>query len=282
MANPKLNNWRRTSLTANLTEDDIKRRDSKYLEWLAHNRGWLTYERDCSSCKGTGKTQSHEWRRRRSHYVTRDCSVCDGSGKVPTDKPLPDIAKARAYVREQEHQLEERAQFAVASLKHRLFWHGFRPVVTGSNMPANSETAYQCREDLRDHINAQLSAAWEAASELRQAWNDAAAQPGFDWNADSDAHAAAVQTAEQKAEELRCAVWRIGQQHLDCWAMPGNAAAIYIGTRAQRRGYGHVDCAHSIVIKAGRAPSEQELDQLAAEAIAAVSGNAGDTLPIAA
>jgi hypothetical protein len=54
---------------------------------------------------------------------------------------------------------------------------------------------------------------------------------------------------------------------------------VHLGTRGARRDYGYVQPTHSIMIEPGRAPSPTELDALADEAVAALSG---DSLPLAA
>lgn len=271
MANPRgMKTWRRTSMAPHATDADIERQDKAYLAWLAAERGWFVEEKPCADCKGTGKRQSYERKRTRYHYVNRDCSYCGGTGKIAVDDLLPDLTMAERYVRYQHDELAQKAERAVDGIKHRLFWHGYRQVVTGSQEFAGAtETEYQCREDLRDHISAAHTAAWEAASEARIAANDGASEPGF---YDSlHEYLAPVREAEQRASELNRALWQLGTVHRDCWAIPGTDAVIYVGTRNQRHGYGHIEAAHSIVIKPGRAPSEYELDLIVAEAIEAVA-----------
>lgn len=71
--------WRRSSLSHHASDDDVRRRDNEYLDWLATERGWSDYE-------------------------------------------------ARVHVAEQREALEAAAAAGVDGLRHRLFWHGFRPV----------------------------------------------------------------------------------------------------------------------------------------------------------
>src|SRR5678816_3399441 len=76
------------------------------------------------------------------------------------------------------------------------------------------------------------------------------------------------QVLDRQAEELRTALYRHGSIAHGYWHHPGLPQIIYTGTRNPRRGYDALTATNTIIIKAGRAPSAVELDQIVAATLA--------------
>jgi hypothetical protein len=293
----------------------VARQASDYLAWLCLDRGWYAETTLCTECCGTGRayddkppqrdtefggsyTQSR-WRRATKRweaaragngkppYLTDDdkvtCWLCDGSGRKQLPERIYDMGRAEAHIREQRDELERIAATAVDAIKHRLFWHGFRPVVAGSRLAADNLSSHEARELVRDYTVASFDDANQAARERRDAANTAAREPGYDWNAPPrEAMMALVREADEEVSRISRAMWALGTTHESRWRRPGCAETIHVGTEGPRRYHDMPKPDQAIVIKPGRAPSGYELDLIAEEAVAAYDGAGADTLPLAA
>lgn len=273
MANPKkLKTWKRASMAAQTSQETVQRQARDYCTWLATQRGWFVTERPCKHCNGTGRQQFGRHRR------LTTCFECSGKGRKYLSDPEPDIARAESYCYQQQRDLEVCAEEAVDGIRHRLFWHGFRPVA-GDTTAVHSLAEYDARETKRAALDRDISAAWELVAELRAESNWAAMQPGFDWNAPSET-VVQIRAAENLAEEIRRESYALGIVDIHRWAIPGTDDTIHVGIGPARRGYGYVPSTYSIIVKPGMAPSGTELDAMVDEILAAIAGN--ESLPLAA
>jgi len=310
--------WRRAFMAHGTTADDVSRQAKAYVAWLCLNRGWYTETRICTECHGSGWTYDNRpptqpdyayeriaWRRsykrwekarvkagRPTYLDDGDkitCWGCGGSRRERLPERLYDTSRAEAYMSEQRADLEALAQAGVDGIRHRLFWHGFRPVVQSCRYPVDSAADYDRRETVRAGLVAQMDRAYAEAAEARAEGEAAYAAASDDdrcamLNASDPENNPAsryeyVRAADRRCEALRNDLYAFGHCDENCWAIPGTAETIHVGTKGPRRGY-DVKPAHSIVLEPGRAPGSTELDALAGEALAAVAGPVD--LPLAA
>jgi len=131
--------------------------------------------------------------------------------------------------------------------------------------------------DARDRLDADLAEAWEAVR-AAEAVADADFRDFTD-GADLAEILAPVHAGRERERDIRDRLFALGYVDATRRAFPGSVETLHVGTRNARRGYGCVKLTHSIVIEPGRAPSPAELDAMADETVAALSGN---SLPLAA
>lgn len=267
--------YRPESLRYDASDATRARHATAYLEWLATARGWFTEGRKCQRCHGTGETSWYGGGRHKS----APCTYC--SGGWIGHALAPDVDKARGYCYSQEHELSQIAQAAVDRLRHRLFWHGLRPMVYG---PARAPdiAAHDAREAERDRLSDAMNAAHAEADRIREEFEAQEAASGgtlyLEWlNSTAELP---WRAAENEGFRLAREFHRLGFVDVGCWYQPGEPGLIHVGTRGARRAHDSIPPTASIVIKPGLAPSGAELDAMVAEALATM--RPAEALPLAA
>jgi hypothetical protein len=97
---------------------------------------------------------------------------------------------------------------------------------------------------------------------------------------DPQATSLAEYDARDRERRLGSDTRKLGWIDNDRWAFPGTAGTVHVGTRPAHHRHRHEKPVYSIVIVPGMAPSDEELDTMVEEAVAALvpRPDAGDPL----
>lgn len=291
-----LSGYRSPNLTYISTDNERSRHEKDYLEWLARDREWIATTKTCPQCNGRKiaydprekldiptywsrdkeRRARKRWEHRRATegkplYLTDSdlivCWECDGTGKVALDEPKLDLERASEYVEQQRNNLITVAEAAVTSIKHRLFWHGLRPVIYGINGQIPQSTfEYDKQVTIADTTRRAFDEACLAAQEARERFEE-------EWcNMTSEEQLAIINDyayveLDRRRDALQKELYHFGHVLENLWYRPGSTETIHVGTKSASRAY-HMTPTVSIIVKPDMAPSEQELDAFVTKAIA--------------